>query len=335
MTAKRFILIPIALALFGFVSGQSLKTYLALRKHCGIHQAVEVAALETLVGTRVMELQGTVKGTFQVGNRFSLLVERMDGQCETVDSDAIPDWLQGGNEVPARLLIKATRENEDAPLKAILLAAAPEDQIAPIEQEEQRRAQEAAARKAKAMQGRLEYTDVPFRRQGIPRDWNLPSSEVAPYYAAFIKRENPRLTNAKALEIANGVIGFSLKYGVDARLIMAMVMVESDFNPNETSNKGAMGLGQLMPSNVREMGVSNAYDTMDNLSATVRLVRGHLNDYGAKAGGISFEGLILALAAYNAGPGAVRKYGGVPPYHETQNYVRKVLKLYFQFTGRS
>jgi len=219
-------------------------------------------------------------------------------------------------------------------LKAILIAAAAEDQIGPIEQQEMRKAQEAAAAKEKALRTNPESGYVPFRKQGVPKEWNLPSSEVAPYYAAFIKSENPSLTNAKALEIANGIIGFSLKYGVDARLIMAMVMVESDFNPNETSNKGAMGLGQLMPSNVREMGVSNAYDTMDNLSATVRLVRGHLNDYGAKAGGISFQGLVLALAAYNAGPGAVRKYGGVPPYHETQNYVRKVLKLYFEFTGR-
>jgi len=133
------------------------------------------------------------------------------------------------------------------------------------------------------------------------------------------------------MEIASGIIGFSLRYGVDARLIMAMVMVESDFNPHEVSSAGAMGLGQLMPSNVQEMGVTDVYDTMQNLSATVRLVRGHLNDY--KGRGNTFENLVLALAAYNAGPGAVKKYGGVPPYRETQNYVRKVLKLYNEFRG--
>ncbi|HTQ10873.1 MAG TPA: transglycosylase SLT domain-containing protein, partial [Fimbriimonadaceae bacterium] len=302
---RRLLIIPSLLALCGSGWGQSLKTYLALRKQYGIHQAVPVPALETLIGTRVMELQGTVKGTFQVGNRFSLLVERADRQCETVDSDAIPNWLQGGNEVAVRLLIKASRAGENAPLQATLIASAPEDEIGPIEREEQRKAQEEAARKAKEMQGEKGDPYLPFRHQKVPKDWNLPSSEVAPYYAAFIRHDNPRLSNAKAMEIANGIIGFSLRYGVDARLIMAMVMVESDFNPNETSNKGAMGLGQLMPSNVREMGVSNAYDTMENLSATVRLVRGHLNDYGATAGGISFRGLILALAAYNAGPGAV------------------------------
>jgi soluble lytic murein transglycosylase-like protein len=84
-----------------------------------------------------------------------------------------------------------------------------------------------------------------------------------------------------------------------------------------------------MPSNVREMGVSNAYDTMQNLSATVRLVRGHLEQYQSK-----YDSLVLSLAAYNAGPGAVRKYGGVPPYRETRNYVKKVLNLYRQFCGQ-
>ncbi|HWA83591.1 MAG TPA: lytic transglycosylase domain-containing protein, partial [Fimbriimonadaceae bacterium] len=291
------------------------------------------AALETLVGSRVMELKGTVKGTFQVGDRFSMLVQRTDGQTETIDSDAIPDWLQGGNSIAARLIIRATRAEANLPLKAVLIAAAPEDQIAPIEAAEARKAQAIADRKAKeatlASRGNL-----PFRKQGVPKEWNLPSSQATPYYAAFIKKENPKLSNAEAMNIARGIIGFSLKYGVDARLIMAMIMVESDFNPYEKSHAGAMGLGQLMPSNVQEMGVTDVYDTMQNLSATVRLVRGHLEDYNSKAGGWTFEGLRLALAAYNAGPGAVRKYGGIPPYKETQNYVKKVIKLFYEFCGR-
>src|SRR5437762_261893 len=101
MTGKRVILIHLTLSLCACLYAQSLKTYLALRKQYHIHQAVESAALETLVGSRVMELKGNVKGTFQVGDRYSMLVERPDGQTETVDSDAIPDWLQGGNNVPA------------------------------------------------------------------------------------------------------------------------------------------------------------------------------------------------------------------------------------------
>lgn len=322
MTGKRILLIPIVLSLVGCGFAQSLTTYLTLRKQYGIHRAVEVDALETLVGTRVMELQGRVKGTFQVNGRYSLLVERSDFKNETVDTDAIPDWLSGGNNIPARLIIRAYRKDENSGLRAVLIAAAPESDIAPIERAEIQRQQDALARKRKSDAQLL-------ASKPATKDWNLPSSEATPIYAAFIKKINRRLSNAQAMEIASGIIGFSLKYGVDARLIMAMVMTESSFDPTSTSHAGAMGLGQLMPSNVREMGLSNAYDTMQNLSATVRLVRGHLEQYQSK-----YNSLVLSLAAYNAGPGAVRKYGGVPPYRETQNYVKKVLNLYRQFCGQ-
>lgn len=327
----RLLILLVALLSTALAPAQSLKTYLALRQKYGIKQAVEVVALETMVGTHTLELKGVVKGTFQVGDRFALLVERTDGESEIVDADAIPDWLEGGNQIPARLIIRGYRQNENAQLRAVLIAAAPESEIGPIEAREAAKAREAAEKRRRQFE---KSGAAPLNRQTPPKEWNLPASEVTPIYAAFIKKENPKLTNAKAYEIAAGIVGFSLKYGVDARLIMAMVMTESDFDPNETSHAGAMGLGQLMPSNVKEMGVTDAYDTMQNLSATVRLVRGHLADYDAKTGGRSFDSLVLALAAYNAGPGAVKKYGGIPPYRETQNYVRKVLRLYYQFTGR-
>ena len=76
------------------------------------------------------------------------------------------------------------------------------------------------------------------------RIWTLPADDATPYYAAFVRKDNPRVSERESYRIAEGVIGFSRKYGVDARLIMAMVCCESDFNPNERSNKGAMGLGQ-------------------------------------------------------------------------------------------
>ena len=155
-----------------------------------------------------------------------------------------------------------------------------------------------------------------------------------PIYASFIKKENPKLSNSQAVEIASGIIGFSLKYGVDARLIMAMVMTESDFNLEKSAAPARWVWVSSCRATSRRWASPTLYDTMQNLSATVRLVRGHLSDYHAKTGGRSFESLVLALAAYNAGPGAVRKYGGIPPYRETQNYVRKVLKLYYAFCGR-
>ncbi|MER3496221.1 MAG: lytic transglycosylase, partial [Armatimonadota bacterium] len=146
----------------------------------------------------------------------------------------------------------------------------------------------------------------------------------------FVRRANPRLSPREAETIARSVIGFSLKYGVDARLIIAIVMVESDFNPNCVSSAGAMGLGQLMPCNVQELGIRRPHDLVENIWGTVKLVRGHLDKYKA---GSSEQGLILALAAYNAGDGAVKRAGGVPPYRETQRYVVKVTTLYRRLCG--
>ncbi|MCB8931914.1 MAG: lytic transglycosylase domain-containing protein [Chthonomonadaceae bacterium] len=116
---------------------------------------------------------------------------------------------------------------------------------------------------------------------------------------------------------------------------MAMLMVESGFDPGATSRTGAMGLGQLMPGTARGMGVGNPYDSIENLYGTVRLIRGHLDKYGKQTGNAgSYESLVLALAAYNAGGGAVARHGGVPPYRETQNYIRKVIALYERLSGR-
>jgi soluble lytic murein transglycosylase-like protein len=109
---------------------------------------------------------------------------------------------------------------------------------------------------------------------------------------------------------------------VDARLVMAVVATESNFNASATSRTGAMGLGQLMPATARGLGVRNAYDTRDNLWGAIRLVRGHLENNDGD--------IALALACYNAGSGAVRRYGGVPPYRETRNYIRKVTDIYLQ-----
>ena len=112
-----------------------------------------------------------------------------------------------------------------------------------------------------------------------------------------------------------------------------MIIAESDFDVYSTSHSGAMGLCQLMPENAREFGISNAYDPVQNIGAAVHMLRGHLDSYGgapANAGLIPFNQIALTMAAYNAGPGAVRKYHGVPPYRETQRYIKKVASLYRQ-----
>ncbi|MFY9235211.1 MAG: lytic transglycosylase domain-containing protein [Fimbriimonadaceae bacterium] len=335
----RIILPALALLLLGQTAqSQTLSDYLKLRAKLGITQSVGVEALETLVGARVVEVKGTVKGSMKVGDIVSLMLQKSDGGTLVVEGTEVPNWLEG-NEVAARLLVRAERSHETAEVRARLIGAATERDISAAEA--RMRPAKTASRKKSAP--KIEYT--PPKGKGLwgpigkggnkktaSREWLLPASEATPYYAGFIKKRNPRLSNNEAYRIAQGVIGFSIHYGVDARLIMAMVMTESGFNPKATSRAGAQGLGQLMPGTARGMGVSNSYDSIENLYGTVKLVRGHLATYTAKTGN-SFDGLVLMLAAYNAGSGAVRKHGGVPPYRETQNYIRKVIGVYNALKG--
>jgi hypothetical protein len=110
------------------------------------------------------------------------------------------------------------------------------------------------------------------------------------------------------------------RHGVDPALVHAIVKVESDFNPYALSRKGAMGLMQLMPETALVMNVGNSFNPHENIDGGVKYLR-HLID--------RYEGnLPLALAAYNSGETAVKKWGTIPPYQETQNYVQRIMKLY-------
>jgi soluble lytic murein transglycosylase-like protein len=111
----------------------------------------------------------------------------------------------------------------------------------------------------------------------------------------------------------------ALRWGVPVQLAMALVSVESNFNPRAISHKGAMGLTQLMPATARQYGVRDPFDEEENLEAGMRHLRYLLDKFS--------RDVYRALAAYNAGEGAVMKYGAVPPYRETQSYVRRIVQM--------
>jgi hypothetical protein len=128
-------------------------------------------------------------------------------------------------------------------------------------------------------------------------------------------------------ELEPHIVKAAQRYRIPTALVRAIMQTESNFNANAVSPKGASGLMQLMPGTASEMYVKDIFDTRDNIEGGVRYLRVLAN---------LFEGdMVKMVAAYNAGPEAVRKYGGkVPPYPETQAYVRKVLQLYYHYKER-
>ncbi len=143
-------------------------------------------------------------------------------------------------------------------------------------------------------------------------------------YAYVARWYNPALSPEQVDAIVRSVLYFSHRYNVDPRLVMALIAVESGFQITARSYAGAYGLGQLMPDTARVLGVNPA-DPVANIYGTVRYLRGQLDRFG--------DNEALALAAYNAGRGAVTRYGGIPPYNETQWYVVNVMALYRHLSG--
>lgn len=126
-------------------------------------------------------------------------------------------------------------------------------------------------------------------------------------------------------EINELIDAYSQKNGIDADFVRAVVKQESGFNEHATSRCGAAGLMQLMPGTAKGLGVTNPYDAEQNVKGGTKMLSNLLKTYGGNKE--------LALAAYNAGGGAVKKYGGIPPYGETQRYVKNVLSIYGRYKG--
>lgn len=133
----------------------------------------------------------------------------------------------------------------------------------------------------------------------------------------FDKQGKPKSLDEIVEEIAD-------KFTINANLVKAIIVAESNCNPDAISKKGAQGLMQLMPQTARQLKVARPFDPRENIVGGVKYIKGLLAAYGD---------LRLALAAYNAGPAAVQKYAGIPPYRETIRYVKKVIHHYKKFSA--
>jgi soluble lytic murein transglycosylase-like protein len=160
--------------------------------------------------------------------------------------------------------------------------------------------------------GKLVVSDKPRTDQGAQTTYEVRS-------AAAVRTTSPQVAASKSEPYEALINEHSRQQGVSPDLVRAVIQVESAFNPTAVSSKGAMGLMQLMPATAVELGVGNPFEPEQNIRGGVTYLKRLLDRYDQK--------VELALAAYNAGMGNVEKYGDVPPFKETRNYVKKVTSV--------
>ncbi|MDO8683653.1 MAG: lytic transglycosylase domain-containing protein [Armatimonadota bacterium] len=308
---------------------QSTDKYLALRRQSKalMGQAATNAQADpsqSLGG--VIELKGSVSGVMRTGDGSAFILNTNTQSYVIKCSDSDPQ-IDPGSII--RALVKIGPACMGSLSDLILIGAAWDYEITARENKEIARIQNL---KKRPIISKRPMTTRGFTRQEILAGTWLDA--LGPYKNA-IAGFNKKLTPQQAESIAACILSYSEKYDVDPRFIVAVILAESHFRVTATSRKGAMGLGQLMPGTAAGLGVSNPYDPQQNLEGSIRLIRGHLNKLsgGARWTQLTPEHISLALASYNAGPGAVRKYRGVPPYRETRAYITKISEIYKRLCG--
>lgn len=331
------------------------KHYVALRQRAHYDRKLTYATIQnrpaSYVG-RVFEVRGTVGGTVETDAGLTIMLNLPDKSALMLDLPRAEESVMREASTPSlRVLVQVEDGGSGNVVPLRVLAVAHESEVSAIEAQVAARyaALEARQRATRQSAARITRGTVPSRGdfgrslpdsadvQSLAAFWQpFLSARAKPLfspYLNFISHQNSRLTMPQAAQITAGLLRFADTYNVDPRLVVAMIIAESGFDPNSTSNHGAMGLGQLMPGTAKALGVNNAYDPIQNLNGSINYLRSRLDTYRDKAlpnGEMSFEQIALAMAAYNAGANAVKKYGGIPPYRQTQNYVKRVISLYQQ-----
>lgn len=302
----------------------SLGQYLALRKSLATKVTIQQLKADTgsYIG-KVFEIRGMMTGRVESDGKssISIIITTSDNGSYSLSTDTPPTKTPG---IELACLVKIG-EGSTCSLSDLRLVTC--TFLADLVRAE------LSARPATKTETPAKTTTS---ARGTPQKSRyISAEEIVRIYAKAIKRFNSRLSNGQADTIARSVLGFSYRYKLDPRLVCAVILAESHFRIEATSRSGAQGLGQLMPSTAAGLGVDDAYDPVQNIYGSVRYVKGMLDRMSGNKqwNDLTWYDLALALAAYNAGPGAVKRHGGVPPYRETQNYVRKVTSIYKQLCG--
>jgi soluble lytic murein transglycosylase-like protein len=158
---------------------------------------------------------------------------------------------------------------------------------------------------------------------GVMHFTNAPTSSSGDFKLFLRERTHPAPSWYDAEKYDDLISDASKRHGISFSLLKAIIKAESDFDPQAVSKKGAMGLMQIMPQNFKLLGLEDPFDPTQNINAGARYFKQLYDRFGGK--------LALSLAAYNAGPTAVDYYKTIPPYEETEEYVRRVLRYYYNY----
>ena len=353
---SRFIAVLGALLVPASAFAVSPEEYLKLRAKHRPDPRLSYSVIQPSPGQhvgKVFELRGVVDGFARRDSVLGFMVTMEDRQATLVNgTEADSVVITSPSKQRLRVLAKVADSGAGNVASLDALAVANDAELTILERELARKAAPAAPsaspnRKASRPAVANGMRGISPSRSGATltsmgvsalaaRVLSSEAQQIYPYYRDHVWSCNKRLNQDEVDAIAVSLLYYCQAWQVDPRLAVAMIMAESDFRPNITSHKGAMGLGQIMPDEARVHRLQNPYDPVENLGAAIRILRGRLDryrDHNFPPGQYTISQIKLALASYNAGSGAVRKYGGVPPYKETQNYIKRILRTYSELCG--